>query len=222
MRLIPKTLKWPLFLLLTITSSTAAFAGGMLAVEDAHIYQHFSFEPYFACSVPASWGKEEGNPPPGLSQDEKKVYGIILHGPVSGVVPIRISIYFYARGNLLEDSAESYIRSHAHPFFVLKEGDSYGPVEDADVAGRKARVFERQKNEFVPCSPLEDIDMLSEDSRVYERREMMARPVPVREKFVVIPAESGFYALCYSAPADQFEEFLPDFEQVTTTFHVLQ
>lgn len=219
MRLIPKTL---FFLLLIVTSSTTACAGGNLAVEDTHLYQPFSFKPYFSCNIPANWGKEEGDPSLGLSQEEKKVYGIILHGPGSGVVPTTISIYYYAEGNLVEDSAETYIRGHAQPLFVLKEGDSYSPVTDSNVAGRKAWVFERQKNEFVPYSPLDGIEMPPDDVRVYERREMMARPVPVREKFVVIPSDSGFFALRYAAPAAEFEQFLPDFEQVTTTFHALQ
>ena len=222
MRPIKKSPKWlPIFVLALIFSMTA-FASGNLAVDEAHVYQHFSLEPYFSCNIPASWGMEEGDSSFGFSQEEKKVYGIILHGPYSGVIPVEISIYFYAKGNLMEDSLETYIRRHAHPLFVLKEGDSYGPVTEAHVAGRESWIFDRQKNEFVPYSPLDGIEMPPEDVRVYERREMMARPVPVREKFVVIPAESGFYALCYSAPAEQFEEFLLDFEQVITTFHALQ
>lgn len=221
MRSITKTLLW-LILVLALTSSMTAFASGNLAVDEAHVYQSFSLEPYFSCTIPASWGREEVDHPLGLSPEDKKVYGIKLHGPCAGVIPVSISIYFYAKGNLLEESPETYIRRHAQPLFVLKEGDSYGPVTHADVAGRKAWAFERQKNEFVPYSPLDDIEPPPDDVRVYERREMMARPVPVREKFLVIPVDSGFYALHYSAPADQFELFMPDFEQVATTFHALQ
>lgn len=222
MRTIMKTLEWLFLLGLVLFSAMPAFASGSLKVEDAHVYQSFSLESYFSCDIPASWGREEGDRSLGLSREDKKIYGIILHGPYSGVIPVNIAIYFYAKGNQLEDSLETYIRRHAHPFFVVKEGDSYGPVTEAHVAGREAWVFERQKNEFVPYSPLEGIELPPDDVRVYESRERMARPTPVREKFVVISADCGFYALRYSGPAEKFEEFLPDFEQVTATFHALQ
>lgn len=222
MRTIMKTPEWLFLLGLVLFSAMPAFASGSLKGEEAHVYQSFSFEPYFSCDIPANWGREEGDRSLGRSQQDKKVYGIILHGPYSGVIPVNISIYFYAKGNLMENSLETYIRRHAHPLFVVKEGDSYGPVTEADIAGRNAWVFERQKNEFVPYSPLEGIELPPDDVRVYERREMMARSAPVREKFVVISAVCGFYALRYSAPAEKFEEFLPDFEQVTATFHALQ
>ena len=222
MRAIKKISKWLIILLLALLSSMTASASDNLVGEEARAYLFFSHEPYFTCNIPASWGKEEGDSSFGLSQEEKKVYGIILHGPGAGVVPVRITISFYAKGNQLEDSPETYVRRHAQPFFVLKEGDSYGPVTVVSVAGINAWVFERQKNEFVPYSPLDGIEPPPDDIRVYERREMMARPVPVRERFVVVPAGSGFYALRYSAPAEQFAQYLPEFEQVTTTFHVLQ
>lgn len=222
MRAIKKSLKWLPFLVLALTASIPALANRNLAVEETHAYRLFSLEPYFSCNIPTSWRSEEGDRSSELSQEEKKVYGIMLHRPGSGVIPVRISIYFYAKGNPLEDSPETYIRHHARPRFVLKEGDSYGPVTDTHIAGRNAWFFERQKNEFVPNSPLDGMELPPDDVRVYERHEKMARPIPVREKFVVISADSGFYALCYSAPARQFEEFLPDFEQVTTTFDALQ
>ncbi|MGE4545508.1 MAG: hypothetical protein AB7D06_15520 [Pedobacter sp.] len=222
MRTIKKSTKWLPILVLALVSSMTACASGNLAGEEAHVYQLLTLEPYFSCNIPASWGREEGDSSFGLSREEKKVYSITLHESGTGVIPVRISITFYAKGNQLEDSPDTYIRRHARPLFVLKEGDVYGPVTDTYVTGRNAQVFERQKNEFVPYFPLDGIEPPTDDIRVYERRERMARPIPVREKFVVIPVNSGFYALRYSASAEQFEQFLPDFEQVTTTFHVLQ
>lgn len=219
-RAIKKFQKW--LFILVLAFSRLALASGSLAVEQAPVYQVFSLEPYFSCNIPASWGREEVDRPSEFSQEERKVYGIVLLRPGFDVISVRISIYFYAKGNPLEDSPETYIRRHARPLFVLKEGDSYGPVTNTHVAGRNAWVFDRQKNEFVPYPPLDGIEPSSDDVRVYEHRERMAKLIPVREKFVVISADSGFYALRYSAPARQFEEFLPDFEQVTTTFDALQ
>jgi hypothetical protein len=51
---------------------------------------------------------------------------------------------------------------------------------------------------------------------------MMARAVPVRERFVVIPGKAGFHVLRYSAEARDFQEFIPDFEKLVATFEILE
>jgi hypothetical protein len=114
-----------------------------------------------------------------------------------------------------------YLNVFAKPVLgVALAGSEYGPVGDATVAGRAAKVFERTRNEFVPARNFIDVDEKEErrEPRVYDRREMMARPVAVRERFVVIPAESGFFALRYSARQADFNAFLPEFEKVLASF----
>lgn len=178
---------------------------------------------YFRCDIPRGWARIEMMSE--LSADEKKVYGGELKGPWSGETPPRISVFYYAEGNLLYTSVDHYLRVFAHPALgVVLEGSEYGSIAPLAVSGREGMTFERIKNEYVPLSNLiAPVDREgSDDPRVYERREMMARPVPVRERFVVLPAPPGFYALRYSAPQEVFPENLPVFEKVVTTFHAMK
>lgn len=175
---------------------------------------------FFSCEVPADWYKDTTYF--GLSQDEKKVYGFSLTGPYTGDIPLRISVHYYAEGNLYHKSMDRYIRTFSQP--VALEGSSYDQIKTLKVSGREARMFERTKNEYVPVSNIirPSDNPAKNDPRVYERREMKARPVPVRERFIVISAESGFYALRYTAPADKYQEYLPVFEKITASFNAMQ
>jgi len=171
---------------------------------------------YFSCDIPREWQQ------PGLYAEEKKVHGITLDGPWRGEIPVRISIHYYAEHDPLYKSADHYVRlfsstsSRGEP-----EESRYGLVETVTVSGREGRVFERIRNEFRPIenkvgpSGRPSVN----DPKVYDRREMMAKPVPVRERFVVLAAKSGFYALRYSAHAENFQEFLPVFQRVTSSFY---
>jgi hypothetical protein len=174
---------------------------------------------YFTCDIPPDWTR--GDHSFGLSAEEKGAYGITLHGPWRGEIPVKITLYYYAEGNLLYRSASHYLRLFSQPALgVALEGSSYGPVTKATVSGREALMFERVKNEFVPMHNDLGLDQPGgENGTVYERREIMARPVAVKERFVVLPVESGFYALRYSAASQNFQEFLPVFEKVTDTFY---
>lgn len=186
-------------------------------------YVQLKIGDYFSCEVPADWSRSSNTY--GLSQEEKKTYGVSLQGPWSGEVPVRISVYYYAEGNLLYRSSDKYIRLFSKPALgVALEGSSYGQVVPTVVSGRDAVTFDRLKNEFVPVrNTLGSSDKPAGDSpKVYERREMMARPVPVKERFVVVPAGPGFYAMRYTAPAEKFREFLPVFEKVIATFHPMR
>lgn len=179
---------------------------------------------YFTCDVPPDWGRTDGATV-GLTDEEKKTYGIKLQAPFWGEVPTRISVYYYAEGNLLYKSADHYLRLFAQPALGMAlEGSSYGTVSPTVISGRKGVTFERIKNEYLPLnrtiSPIDGED--DNNPLVYERREMMARPVPVKERFVVLPAPPGFHALRYSAPEEDFAESLPVFEKVVATFHALQ
>ena len=179
---------------------------------------------YFTCDIPTDWGRTDG-PISGLSDEEKKTYGIKLQGPFWGEIPTWVSVYYYAEGNLLYKSADHYLRLFAQPALgVALEGSSYGAVSPTIISGREGVTFERIKNEYLPLnntiSPVDRED--GNNPLVYERRELMARPVPIRERFVVLPAQQGFHALRYSAPEEDFPEFLPVFEKVVATFHALK
>lgn len=179
---------------------------------------------YFTCDIPPDWGQTDGSMI-GLSDEEKKAYGIKLQAPFWGEIPTKVSVYYYAEGNLLYKSADHYLRLFAQPALgTALEGNSYGAVSPTVISGREGVTFERIKNEYLPLNnTISPIDRENDNNPlVYERRELMARPVPVRERFVVLPAPPGFYALRYSAPEEDFAEFLPVFEKVVATFHALK
>jgi hypothetical protein len=184
--------------------------------ESFYLYQA---EDHFTCEVPAGWSKEEHHS--GLSPDEKKVYGIILNGPGFGAVPIKIDLHYYAAGNLLYRSPEHYIKVFSQPSLgIALEGDQYGPVTEVIVFARVAKTFERLKNLYT-ADPVLGLPY-DKAGKVYEQGEMMAKPFPVREQFVVVPAEEGFYALRYSAPAEHFIKFIDLFVRVKQSFHPLK
>lgn len=175
---------------------------------------------HFSVVAPTGWASTIESPS-ALSPDEKQAWGLILHGPSPGEVVSRISVHYFANDGLPYRSINHYLNVFAKPALgVALAGSEYGPVGDATVAGRAAKVFERTRNEFVPARNLIDFDDKGErrEPRVYDRREMMARPVAVRERLVVIPAESGFFALRYSARQVDFNAFVPEFEKVLARF----
>lgn len=176
---------------------------------------------FFRYQIPPGWTVMSDHPF-GLSADEKKVFAVSLQGPWRGEMPARISATYYAAGNLLHKSLEHYLRIFA------PTSPGAGPetgIRPVTVSGKAAMRFERERKEFMPMHPRigPDDSPPRDDPRVYERRgELMARAVPVRERFVVIPGKAGFHALRYSAEAKDYQEFLPDFEKLAATFEILE
>lgn len=183
-------------------------------------FEQVTVRNFFSCEVPADWYKDTTYF--GLTQEEKKVYGFSLSGHYAGDISTRISVYYYAEGNLLYKSMDRYISTFSQP--VALEGSKYDQITTLTVSGREAKIFERTKNEYVPVNNIikPSDKPAKNDPRIYEKREMMARPVPVRERFIVISAESGFYALRYTAQVDRYKEFLPVFERVAASFKAMQ
>jgi len=204
------------------TAATVATANTEVQREkvgDSEPFTPLTVREYFSCRIPARWWQEDNTY--GLSAEEKKVFGVTLHAPESRMVPVKISVHYYAEGNLLYKSLDQFVTLHAQSIFGTFEGDRYGPVTKTTISGRTAVTFERRKNEFVATPNLED-PTADDGSIVYERRERMATPVSVTERFIAVPAKSGFYALRYSASTEDFPEFVKTFEQVTASFKALQ
>lgn len=157
---------------------------------------------YFKCSIPADWSVYD--PVFGLSEEEKKVYGITLFGPQNGsrVSPV-ISIHYYAPGNLLHKTMDIFVRIHSGPVlgFVL-EGKSYGEVRQIEIAGREAKTFERI------------------DIRFIGERAINPPRVSIFEKFVVIPdrKDGGFYVLELSVPVETKDKYTGIFEESVKSF----
>ena len=164
--------------------------------------EYASFGNYFQCSIPEDWSVY----PPGfgLSEEEKKVYGVILVGPQSKspIAPL-MSIHYYAPGNLLHNTMDVFIRRHSRSNLgIVIEGKSYGQIQEMEVAGRQAKTFERI------------------DIRFIGERVINPTKVPIYEKFVTIPAVSGegFYVLKLSVLAEMKDAYQGLFEVTVKSF----
>lgn len=157
---------------------------------------------YFQCRIPADWTIYE--PVFGLSAEEKKIYGVTILGPQNGSLgaPL-ISVHYYAPGNLLHKSGEVFIKTHSGPVLgFVTEGKSYGKVQDTELAGRKAKTFERI------------------DIRYIGERALHPQKVSMFEKFIVIPDEKdeGFYGLKLSLPAAAKDKYAGIFDEIVKSF----
>lgn len=176
---------------------------------------------FFSCAVPPQWFKQDGaaySP----RAEEMKVYGITLTVASRGEIAPKIDVTYYAPGNLQYRSPQHYLRIFSP---LVDENAPYpSGIQNIVVAKKFAWLFERRRNEFLPLRPYisPDHPTPQDDLRVFERRgEIMARRLELRERFVVIPDQQGFYALRFSASEDEYAEFLPAFVQVQGSFSIL-
>ena len=157
---------------------------------------------YFTCSIPADWSKYD--PGFGLSQDEKKVYGLTLFGPQGdSKVPPTISVHYYAPGNLLHNTMAKFIRGHAEPLFETpSKDDSSSKVDSIQLAGRQATTFNRKSVRYI--GP----------------RSLTPEKVVLFEQFIVIPDnnDQGFYVLKLSVPSAIKTRYTVIFENVVKSF----
>ena len=194
-------------------------------VPDPYGFVTMKVGDYFSCDIPQDWSRDEGTGF-GLSAEEKKAYGITLTAPelTTGVpaasgIPVRISLTYYAEGSLMYKNVDHYLKVFARPALgVALEGSSYGELTPVRIGGRDGTMFERDKNEYLfGGTNSGDIP-----PGVNVRRRLDAVPVPVKERFIVLPAKSGFFALGYSAPAERYAKYLPVFEEVARRFYPAQ
>lgn len=164
--------------------------------------EYVSSENYFKCSIPSDWSVYA--PGFGLSEEEKKVYGVTLFGPQNGspVSPL-ISMHYYASGNLLHKTMDRFIRIHSEPVFgVASEGQSYGKVRQIKIAGREAKTFERIDIRFIGHEVINPLR------------------VSVFDKFIIIPdrKDEGFYVLKLSVPVEIKDKYTGIFEESVKSF----
>ncbi len=158
----------------------------------------------FKCMIPEGWSVCP-SAALGLSEDEKKVYGVQFSSPLGeGPVKPEISVHYYAPGNLLEKTADAFIKRRSGP--LVHEGKSYGQVRPLECAGRKARTFE-------------SLSFRNPDGRVIHPQE-----VTLHQRFIVVPAakDEGFYVLQWSAPLETKDQSAAAFEGVTNSFVPLE
>lgn len=170
--------------------------------EQKQFREYVSQGNHFTCSLPRDWG--EYQPGFGLSQEEKKVYGVTLFGPSDGgPAPPTISLHYYAPGNLLHRTMDKFIRGHSQPVpGPPSEGGSHGEVRPVAIAGRQAVTFERT------------------NVRYTGGRTLNPDKVVLFERFVVVPDESdrGFYVLSLSVQDRTRSKHAGIFEAVTESF----
>lgn len=158
---------------------------------------------YFEATIPDGWKKKRSGF--GLSQEKKKVYGITLQGRApAGTAPgdaPNISAQYYAPGNLLDATAEKFIRVHSSP---APEGAKLPPLPKAgSVGGLKAEIFSK-------------VTVSRGGSHQIE-----AAKVETWEAFAVVPLKSGYYVLRYSAPPAGYADGLAVFEAFIAAFKPL-
>jgi hypothetical protein len=158
---------------------------------------------YFSVAVPAGWTRADQAF--GLSQEEKKVYGADFLGAKDkdGIIS-KISVRYYAPGNLLHKTPERFINTHAKPVLgAAADGRKYGPVTKGMAGKYYAKVFERKTFEFIPPEAIKQ------------------KKIPVYEKYAVVPVKNGFYVLSYYASMELAKDGARDYDAVVASFKPL-
>ncbi|MFA6317149.1 MAG: hypothetical protein WC943_06995 [Elusimicrobiota bacterium] len=157
-------------------------------------------------SLPEGWAQQTRAF--GLSDEEKKIFGVTLTAPFDpsaseGSAP-RMSAHYYAPDNLMDKTAEKYIRVHTSPVPVgVHVFPALPEVKDGQFQGLLTEIFSNMTHERGP-----------------ERR-IDAKGIELWESFVVITPKEGYYALRYSAPKDRYAAGLPAFEAFIASFKPL-
>lgn len=173
------------------------------------------FQPYkspdktFRCVVPSGWSIVEN---PGYSREVSGVDGFNAY--TGGFEDrVTISIHYHPEGNKLHKDMDIYIKRHSRPILGITEGQSYGEVRDIDFKGTKARTFESTGYEY--------------ESHVYNPKldryvePLHPRKIEYRERFIVMPAGSGFVALRFKARPDMVKQYEDIFAGVADSFSLL-
>ena len=156
--------------------------------------------PYFEAVIPAGWGRETAVF--GLSPEEKKVFGVRLRGPSIGE-PVTIAAHYYAPGNLLDITAEKFIRGHSMNAPAGMKWPATPRAKDGKVGGLTARLFSSVRI-----------------GHGGERR-LNAPKIETWEGFAVVPLHLGYYVLRYSASPEDYVKWLPVFEEFVAGFNPL-
>ena len=173
-----------------------ACSGQVRKTASAPAFKVFAMEDKsFSCEVPSSWQlkrdleKEKGDKTPQLE----------LLGPRSDKSPVIIYMAFYsAAGDYFSGYKDFIGRNSKDPWGETE--NKYGPVKETKLNGRRAFVFDREvKTSLNPESP-------------------SGETVQILEKFYVIPAADGFFALHFYAPKPAYKTHLAVFERIAKSF----
>jgi len=152
---------------------------------------------FFTALIPKDWEKEEDI----ILGRTAKEYGVVVVGPrgMEGT-PVMITILYYGDGKDTHEwikSADDFINRNSKTYLgKLLEGEEYGEVREIIFAGRKAKKFDRKT--FVSISS--------------------SKKILIFERFVVVPATTGFYKIQYEAPSDLAKKYESVFDRVINSF----
>lgn len=154
---------------------------------------------YFEVTEPAGWSEDVSYL--GLSPDEKKVYGVKLTAPAHGTASApMMSAHYYAPGNLMDETADNFIRGH---LTKAVKGPRGPKAKAGKVGGIKAKLFGGVSYE------------------ASEPHSLKAERIEIWESYAVLPLKKGYYVLRYSAPAADFNAGMPVFEAFVASFKPL-
>lgn len=176
-------------------------SGNAPAQENSPALTYQPFEAtggYFSCEIPVQEWSLKADPEFDAEYNE---YGLELLGPRAEKAPVIIYVTYYAPESDFaghEDFIERNTRNVAGE--RKTKTDTFGQAQPMEKDGLKVFFFDRER--LIHLYPTTKSD----------------ESVMIKEKLYVVPAKSGFYVLHYSAPSSVYEQHLPAFERVFSTF----
>lgn len=156
------------------------------------ILENRPFEPegkFFSIRLPSGWERSEMDQMKDFNQYSLKVYA----PGFEGLGYLLIGVDYYSDPFR---SPERFIYDLQHPGFS-GEPDASAEKMDIQVAGKQS----------VSLTMKDVRTLIGMDDRI-----------PCERRYVVCPAETGFFVLSYDTPAAQFQKYLPYFDAVLSTF----
>ena len=146
---------------------------------------------FFSVLVPSGWKRREMD----LMRQHDQ-YKVIMYAPGSeGIEYLTIDIAYYAEA---VRTPERFIYDLMNPQFS-PQGEERGAPADMALTGRKAVSLEIKTPRSPPAG-------------------MEGKTIDTVKRYVVCPAEKGFYVLLYDSPADVSEENRWVFEKILNSF----
>lgn len=178
------------------------------------VYEKYISESnFFAVSIPKGWGKEEKDFSHAYTKTGDKVYGVELSGPHNkDGARLTISVLYYEYGQFFK-SYERYINLKTGTFTRLAPEKDVS-ITNTTVAGREAKKFEIEKFELIQL-PFDRPDF---GEGIQYAIVPPSKKVTVIARYIVIPAEKGFYVLNYRAPEDRAKEYESVFNKIISSF----
>jgi hypothetical protein len=165
----------------------------------------------FSVLVPAHWMPRSSFP----YQIDDTVSGVFLEGPVGGDgAAVKIAVLHYAGAGKIR-GVDHYIRMVGFNPTRL-DGTFDTDLSDIEVAGRNGKTFTFTKFELVELP--HDPPASEPKPGIIVRRAQPTKQVTMVDRYIVIPAQKGFYSLRYEAPKSIYDEYADVFDAVVKSF----